>query len=86
MEVPASAISSAAPADVRAADYGGWGYRHHGRTTAMLVSSGPAVVVNRSDGKKVAVSGGSTASAEKVADVLSRVAARARGEKRPPQP
>jgi hypothetical protein len=86
MEVPAAAISSASPADVRAADYGGWGYRHHGGTTAMLVSSGPAVVVNRADGKKVAVSGGSTDSAERVAAVLSRVAARARGEKRPPQP
>lgn len=86
MEVPAAAIASAAPADVRAADYGGWGYRHHGGTTAILVSSGPAVVVNRADGKKVAVSGGSTASAERVAAVLSRVAARARGEKRPPQP
>ena len=85
MEVPAAAISSAAPADVRAADYGGWGYRHHGGTTAMLVSSGPAVVVNRTDGQKVAVSGGSTDSAERVAAVLSRVAARARGEKRPPQ-
>ncbi|MBT2594770.1 hypothetical protein [Arthrobacter sp. ISL-72] len=86
MEVPAAAISSASPAEVRAADYGGWGYRHHGGTTAMLVSSGPAVVVNRADGKKVAVSGGSTDSAERVAAVLSRVAARARGEKRPPQP
>lgn len=86
MEVPAAAIASAAPADVRAADYGGWGYRHHGGTTAMLVSSGPAVVVNRADGKKLAVSGGSTDSAERVAAVLSRVAARARGEKRPPQP
>ncbi|WP_104173125.1 hypothetical protein [Arthrobacter sp. Y81] len=86
MEVPAAAIASAAPADVRAADYGGWGYRHHGGTTAMLVSSGPAVVVNRADGKKVAVSGGSTDSAERVAAVLSRVAARAREEKRPPQP
>lgn len=86
MEIPASAISSATPADVRAADYGGWGYRHHGGTTAMLVSSGPAVVVNRADGRKAAVSGGSTDSAERVAAVLSRVAARARGEKRPPQP
>ncbi|KIS27311.1 hypothetical protein TV39_12475 [Arthrobacter sp. SPG23] len=86
MEVPASAISSATPAVVRAADYGGWGYRHHGGTTAMLVSSGPAVVVNRADGKKLAVSGGSADSAERVAAVLSRVAARARGEKRPPQP
>ena len=83
MEVPAAAIASAAPADVRAADYGGWGYRHHGGTTAMLVSSGPAVVVNRADGKKVAVSGGSTDSAERVAAVLSRVAARARGERAP---
>ena len=86
MEIPASAISSATPADVRAADYGGWGYRHHGGTTAMLVSSGPAVVVNRADGRKAAVSGGSPDSAERVAAVLSRVAARARGEKRPPQP
>ncbi|MBP1135929.1 hypothetical protein JOE31_002161 [Arthrobacter sp. PvP023] len=81
MEVPASAISSATPAVVRAADYGGWGYRHHGGTTAMLVSSGPAVVVNRADGKKVAISGGSADSAERVAAVLSRVAARARGGK-----
>ncbi|MFF1383081.1 hypothetical protein ACFVWT_05920 [Arthrobacter sp. NPDC058288] len=85
MEVPASAISSASPADVRAADYGGWGYRHHGGTTAMLVSSGPAVVVNRADGRKMAISGGSADSAERVAAVLSRVAARARGEKQPPQ-
>ncbi|CAN7410291.1 hypothetical protein [Arthrobacter sp. LjRoot14] len=81
MQVPASAISSATPAVVRAADYGGWGYRHHGGTTAMLVSSGPAVVVNRADGKKVAISGGSADSAERVAAVLSRVAARARGGK-----
>jgi hypothetical protein len=51
MEVPASVIASASPADVRAADYGGWGYRHHGGTTAMLVGSGPAVVVNQADGK-----------------------------------
>lgn len=86
MEVPAAAISSASPAEVRAADYGGWGYRTHGRTTAMLVSSGPAVVVSRADGRKLAVSGGSADSAERVAAVLSRVAARARGEKRPPQP
>ena len=67
MDVPAAAISAATPADVRAADYGGWGYRNHGGTTAMLVSSGPAVVVDRPTGRKVAVSGGSTDSAEQLA-------------------
>ena len=80
MNVPAAAISSAAAAEVRAADYGGWGYPSHGDTKAVLVSSGPAVVVNRTDGQKLAVSGGDTASAERLADLLSRVAARARGQ------
>lgn len=78
MDVPAAAIDSATPKEVKAADYGGWGYRSHGATTAMLVSSGPAVVVDRSDGRRLAVSGGSATTADNVAQVLSRVAARAR--------
>ena len=78
MDVPASAIDSATPKEVKAADFGGWGYRSHGSTTAMLVSSGPAVVVDRSDGRRLAVSGGSATTADNVAQVLSRVAARAR--------
>jgi len=78
MDVPAAAIESATPREVKAADYGGWGYRSHGATTAMLVSSGPAVVVDRSDGRRLAVSGGSATTADNVAQVLSRVAARAR--------
>ena len=78
MDVPAAAIDSATPKEVKAADYGGWGYRSHGSTTAMLVSSGPAVVVDRSDGRRLAVSGGSATTADNVAQVLSRVAARAR--------
>lgn len=78
MDVPASAISAASAADVRAADYGGWGYRNHSGTAAMLVSSGPAVVVRKTDGHSVAVSGGSPATAERLAEVLTRVAARAR--------
>lgn len=80
VDVPAGAIASAAPELVRASDYGGWGYRHHGSVTAMLVSNGPAVVVDRLDGGTVAVSGGSPAAADNVAQVLSRVAARARRE------
>ncbi|WP_426996041.1 hypothetical protein [Pseudarthrobacter sp. N5] len=84
MEVPAAAISAARPADVRAADYGGWGYRNHGGTLAMLVSSGPAVVVRKTDGHQLAVSSGSEASAARLADVLTRVAARARRENRQP--
>ena len=78
VDVPAAAIDAATPREVRAADYGGWGYRSHGATTALLVSSGPAVVVDRSDGRQLAVSGGSTDSAANIAQVLSRVAARAR--------
>jgi hypothetical protein len=78
MDIPAGSISAANAADVRAADYGGWGYRNHGGTAAMLVSSGPAVVVSKTDGQRLAVSGGSQASAARLAEVLTRVAARAR--------
>jgi hypothetical protein len=78
MDVPAGAISAASAADVRAADFGGWGYRHHSGTAAMLVSSGPAVVVKKIDGQRLAVSGGSQDSAARLAEVLTRVAARAR--------
>lgn len=84
MDVPAGAISDASAADVRAADYGGWGYRHHRGTAAMLVSSGPAVVVSKTDGQRLAVSGGSQASAARLAEVLTRVAARARRGGGPP--
>ncbi|PTT67763.1 hypothetical protein [Arthrobacter sp. HMWF013] len=77
MDVPAAAISAASAADVRAADYGGWGYRNHSGTAAMLVSSGPAVVVRKTDGHSVAVSGGSPDKAARLAEVLTRVAARA---------
>ena len=86
VDVPAAAISAADPADIRAADYGGWGYRHHGETAAVLVSSGPAVVVRKTDGHRLAVSGGNSDSAARLAEVLTRVAARARGEGRPPSP
>ena len=84
VDVPAEAISAAAPADVRAADYGGWGYRNHGGTAAVLVSSGPAVVVRKTDGHRLAVSGGNTASAARLAEVLTRIAARARKDGRSP--
>lgn len=84
VDVPAEAISAAAPADVRAADYGGWGYRNHGGTAAVLVSSGPAVVVRKTDGHRLAVSGGNPDAAARLADLLTRVAARARREGRPP--
>ena len=41
MDVPAAAIEAATPKEVKAADYGGWGYRSRGTATALLVSSGP---------------------------------------------
>ncbi|HEY8754639.1 MAG TPA: hypothetical protein VIM40_13460, partial [Arthrobacter sp.] len=53
--------------------------RNHSGTAAMLVSSGPAVVVHKTDGHNIAVSGGSPASAARLAEVLTRVAARAHG-------
>jgi hypothetical protein len=86
MDIPAGSITAASAADVRAADYGGWGYRKHGETAAMLVSSGPAVVVRKADGQRLAVSSGSQASAARLAEVLTRVAARARRAGGPPQP
>jgi hypothetical protein len=86
MDVPAAAIASAAPLELKAADYGGLGYRSRGRTTALLVTSGPAVVVDRVDGHRLAVSGGSATTADNVAQVLSRVAARARRNGGAPAP
>lgn len=86
MDIPAGSITAASAADIRAADYGGWGYRKHGETAAMLVSSGPAVVVRKADGQRLAVSSGSQASAARLAEVLTRVAARARRTGGPPQP
>lgn len=86
MDIPAGSITAASAADVRAADYGGWGYRKHGETAAMLVSSGPAVVVRKADGQRLAVSSGSQASAARLAEVLTRVAARARRAGGPQQP
>ncbi|TLM86209.1 hypothetical protein FDW83_00065 [Pseudarthrobacter sp. NamE2] len=77
MDIPAGSISKASAAEVRAADFGGWGYRNHGETAAMLVSSGPAVVVSKTDGRRLAVSGGSQDSAARLAEVLTRVADRA---------
>ena len=81
---PRPPISAAHPADVRAADYGGWGYRNHDGTAAVLVSSGPAVVVRKTDGHRLAVSGGNPDSAAHPREVLTRVAARARRDTRPP--
>ncbi len=84
---PAVDIAGAAPpADVKAADYGGWGWRHHDDATAMLVSSGPAVVVRKLNGGRVALSAGTQASADKLAGVLNRAAHRAHGDGQAQQP
>ncbi|MFP3580443.1 hypothetical protein SB659_12760 [Arthrobacter sp. SIMBA_036] len=77
LRVPAGDISAAAAADVKAADFGGWGLRHHEDSTAMLVSSGPAVVVNQRNGRRVALSAGTQDAADKVAGILNRAANRA---------
>ncbi|MEO3942781.1 hypothetical protein V3C41_17055 [Paenarthrobacter nicotinovorans] len=80
LTVPAVEIAAAAPAEVKAADYGGWGWRRHDDATAMLVSSGPAVVVRKLNGGRVALSAGSQASADKLAGILNRAARRARDD------
>ncbi len=86
LTVPAVDIAAAAPADVKAADYGGWGWRHHDDATAMLVGSGPAVVVRKLNGGRVALSAGTQASADKLAGVLNRAAHRAHGDGQSQQP
>ncbi|MGJ3191299.1 hypothetical protein [Paenarthrobacter sp. FR1] len=86
LAVPAVEIAAAAPAEVRAADYGGWGWRHHDDATAMLVSSGPAVVVRKLNGGRVALSAGTLASADKLAGILNRAAHRAQDEGQAQQP
>lgn len=85
VRLEAGQISAASASEVKAADYGGWGYRNHGGTSAVLVSSGPAVVVRKTDGGRLAVSGGSTSGAARLAEVLTRVGARARDD-HPPGP
>ncbi|GAA2867880.1 hypothetical protein [Paenarthrobacter ilicis] len=86
LTVPAVEIAAAAPADVKAADYGGWGLRHHDDATAMLVSSGPAVVVRKQNGGRVALSAGTRSSADRLAGVLNRAASRAHDDGQPQQP
>ena len=83
LRVPAVDIAAAAPADVKAADYGGWGLRHHDDATAMLVSSGPAVVVRKLNGGRVALSAGTAAAADTLAGILNRAAARAHDDGQP---
>lgn len=85
LDVPAVDIAGASAADVKAADFGGWGFRHHDGSTAMLVSSGPAVVVRRVNGRRIALSAGTAATADKLASILNRIAARARREGRSPE-
>jgi hypothetical protein len=86
LTVPAVDIAAAAPADVKAADYGGWGWRHHDDATAMLVGSGPAVVVRKLNGGRVALSAGTQASADKLAGILNRAAHRAHDDGHSQQP
>ncbi|MBT2513586.1 hypothetical protein [Arthrobacter sp. ISL-30] len=85
LDVPARDIAGASAADVKAADFGGWGFRHHDGSTAMLVSSGPAVVVRRVNGRRIALSAGTAATADKLASLLNRIAARAQRDGRPPE-
>lgn len=86
LTVPAVDIAGAAAQEVRAADFGGWGLRHHGGATAMLVSSGPAVVVRQVSGRRVALSAGTSATADRLAGILNRIAARAQRGEQPPLP
>ncbi|MFE4195247.1 hypothetical protein ACFRJ9_05230 [Paenarthrobacter sp. NPDC056912] len=86
LAVPAVDIATAAPAQVKAADFGGWGWRHHDDATAMLVSSGPAVVVRKLNGRRIALSAGTQDSADKLAEILNRAARRAHTDGQPQQP
>jgi hypothetical protein len=52
----------------------------------MLVSSGPAVVVRQVSGRRVALSAGTSATADRLAGILNRIAARAQRGEQPPVP
>ena len=53
--VPLAEIAEASSGDVRAREYGGWGWRIRKGSTAVLTRSGPALTVTRTDGAQLHV-------------------------------
>lgn len=53
--VPSAEIVSATAADVSPAEFGGWGYRIAPGASAVILRSGPALVVTRRSGRRLAV-------------------------------
>jgi hypothetical protein len=53
--VPLAAIASASAQSIEAVDWGGWGYRVMPGRSAVVLRSGPAIVLELTDGRRFAV-------------------------------
>jgi hypothetical protein len=54
-KVPLVAIAEAAAESIAAVDWGGWGYRILPGRSALVLRSGPAIVLQLADGRRFAV-------------------------------
>ncbi|WP_418958222.1 DUF1648 domain-containing protein [Streptomyces tritici] len=78
IRVPLDEIESASVCEVRAVtDFGGWGYRVRAHRTGLVLRSGEALVVRRSDGREFAVT---VADARTAAALLNTLVARREGD------
>ncbi|WP_234010411.1 DUF1648 domain-containing protein [Streptomyces sp. SPB074] len=69
-------VSAARAQEVRALDWGGWGYRVSARGTGVILRSGEALVVRKEDGRDFAVT---TRDARTAAALLNTLAERGSG-------
>jgi hypothetical protein len=53
--IPLAAVASASAQSIDAADWGGWGYRVMPGRSAVVLRSGPAIVLELTDGRRFAV-------------------------------
>lgn len=72
-----TAVLGAAAAEVRARNYGGWGFRRHGPSSTYLAASGPAVVVRLTNDGGSVIGAPDDDRAEALAELLNRRAGRA---------
>jgi glutamine cyclotransferase len=69
-QVPLTTITHADVEDVHPMAYGGWGWRMRTDRTAIVTSSGPGLVVHRSDGASLVVT---VDGADEAAGVVNRL-------------
>jgi len=69
---PCTGVQGAVSLDVKARDYGGWGFHKHGGSATFLASSGAAVVIRCDDGTRVVVGAPNLDTADDLAAILNR--------------